>query len=201
MIPSPIRLISMAAAACLSAVACVTTLPEGAPCTTHLAQLRAVGLDLSPIEDEFDRAWPAYLAAIAQLRAVMLGGGPSTAAVGAWADARDELLESLQQLVGAFDRIAALPPAPETREAHVHVTLAARAYSDLTALLTDHVASHQRLVQRSLSADAPLVDEWRVLSIYVDRADLWEAIDQVQEHVRDMTAHLARARRLCRESA
>lgn len=205
MTPSHIRISSVVAAACLAAVACVTTLPEGAPCTIHLAQLGDIRPDMYATEHDLDAAWPAYLAAISQLRSAMLSGGASTAAataaLGAWADARDELQRAIKRLVHLLDQTAGLAPAPETRKAHVHVVLASRSYADLWALLSAHVSAHQRLVQRSMAAEAPLTEEWRSLSIYVARDDLQDAIARVRRHLRDMTDHLSRARRLCRESA
>lgn len=205
MTPSHIRISSVVAAACLAAVACVTTLPEGAPCTIHLAQLGDIGPDMDATEHDLDAAWPAYLAAISQLRAAMLSGGTSTAAataaLGAWADARDELQRVINRLVDLLDQTAGLAPAPETREAHIHVVLASRSYADLGAMLSEHVSTHQRLVQRSMAAEAPLTEEWRSLSIYVARDELQDAIARVRRHLRDMTDHLSRARRLCRESA
>lgn len=56
-----------------------------------------------------------------------------------------------------------LRPAPETDELHARAILASSAVVDLAALLSSHVSGHQRMVERSLSADPPPGDEWREL--------------------------------------
>lgn len=196
--PASIAIACSATIACLSAVACVTTLPEGAPCTAYLRE----AAEIANQESDIDRDWSAYLAAVARLRAAMMTGGASTEiALGAWADARDDLRLSLLRFRGQYQRLGRLQPSPETRDLHVHAILTSSAGVDLAALLSAHVADHESLVERSLSAETTPADEWRELSIYVDRHALSGAIYRVETHVRDMVTHIAHAGRACRESA